>query len=85
MTEFEYEKSARGDRFPVENKYAWADDKLSTTTYTVSGAGTAAEVITNPSMITWGMLNTLPGATGRWNGRYALVFSRPPPSYLPAS
>ena len=49
LTEFEYEKAARGNRVPTQGEYAWGTDDIATSNYTIASGGSASESITNPS------------------------------------
>ena len=50
LTELEYEKACRGPIVPVTQEYAWGTANIHTTVYTLSGAGTASELIANPAV-----------------------------------
>jgi formylglycine-generating enzyme required for sulfatase activity len=45
MTEFEFEKAARGPKFPVPDEFAWGTDSIATKVYTYKNRGTAFEQI----------------------------------------
>ncbi len=48
MTELEYEKSCRGPVPAKAGEFAWGNANISTTSYTISNAGTATERVSNP-------------------------------------
>ncbi|WP_157976148.1 SUMF1/EgtB/PvdO family nonheme iron enzyme [Lewinella sp. IMCC34191] len=50
LTELEYEKACRGPIIPVPGEFAWGTTNIHGTAYTLSGAGTAAEAITDPGV-----------------------------------
>lgn len=52
LTEFEWTKAARGPLYPVADEYAWGNNGIMQTGFTLSNVGTAQEVITNPSTTT---------------------------------
>jgi len=47
MTEFEYEKTCRGPKYPVLGEYVWGTASIHSSVYTVSSAGLPNETITN--------------------------------------
>jgi formylglycine-generating enzyme required for sulfatase activity len=57
MTEFEFEKACRGPLTPVPNEYAWGTDDIASIAYTLTGAGTASEAISNPSAVFGNSIN----------------------------
>lgn len=49
ITEFEYEKAARGPLFPVPHGYAWGNASVNSVAYVGQDLGTEDESVTNPA------------------------------------
>ncbi|MEO0472073.1 MAG: SUMF1/EgtB/PvdO family nonheme iron enzyme [Bacteroidota bacterium] len=58
MSEMEYEKCSRGTQSPAVDECAWGSPFAFNAAYTLGGAGTAAEVVTNPASGTGNALYT---------------------------
>ncbi|MCD4680520.1 MAG: formylglycine-generating enzyme family protein [Bacteroidales bacterium] len=48
MTELEYEKACRGQIYPVAGEYAWGNNNICGTDYTLSNTGSTSELVSNP-------------------------------------
>jgi len=50
MTELEFEKAARGPLTPKAGEFAWGNDRISSTVYTIQNDGLNNELVNNPAI-----------------------------------
>lgn len=65
LTEFEFEKACRGVQLPVAGEYAWGNNQISTTIYTLANPNQESETVSNGS-------NTI------GNANYLITYPNPP-------